>query len=201
MKELLDRIVEKLEEKARFFNSASDVYQNIRSGVIIAKEIVQEAAAEYEECYKDCRECETYDKEKYHCPKFCKVITEAVKEIEENHNDGIRQFANMIKEVCCKKDEDYDKEIISPKFLNDTIENLLVDFVPQDNNGWIPCSERLPSDCEIHEVTAQFSNGKVYTEFAYYDEAKEEWWKHDNDGLVNAIAWKEPSEPYQPKGE
>ena len=69
------------------------------------------------------------------------------------------------------------------------------------NNRWIPCSERLPSDCEIHEVTAQFSNGKVYTEFAYYDEAKGEWWKHDNDGLVNVIAWKEPSAPYQPKGE
>lgn len=69
------------------------------------------------------------------------------------------------------------------------------------SNGWIPCSERLPSDCAIHEVTAQFRNGKTYTEFAYYDETKEEWWKHDDDGLVNVIAWKEPSDPYQPKGE
>ena len=51
-----------------------------------AIEIVKQEAAEYEECYKDCGECEAYDKEKYHCPKFCKVITEAVREIEENHN-------------------------------------------------------------------------------------------------------------------
>ena len=86
MKKVFEKIIEKLEEKARFYNSASDVDQNIRSGVIIAKEIVQETAAEYEECYKDCGECEAYNKEKHHCPKFCKVIKETVKEIEENHN-------------------------------------------------------------------------------------------------------------------
>ena len=89
MNKVFEKIVEKLEEKARFYNSASDVDQNIRSGVIIAKEIVQETAAEYEVCYKDCGECEAYDKEKHHCPKFCKVIKETVKEIEENHNGWI----------------------------------------------------------------------------------------------------------------
>ena len=89
MKKVFEKIIEKLEEKARFYNSASDVDQNIRSGVIIAKEIVQETAAEYEVCYNDCGDCEAYNKEKHHCPKFCKVIKETVKEIEENHNDWI----------------------------------------------------------------------------------------------------------------
>ncbi len=51
-----------------------------------AIEIVKQEAEKYEECYKDCGDCEAYNKEKHHCPKFCKVITEAVKEIEENHN-------------------------------------------------------------------------------------------------------------------
>ena len=69
------------------------------------------------------------------------------------------------------------------------------------NNGWIPCIERLPEDCTIYEVTARFGNGMCYTEFAYYDESKGEWWKHDEDGLVNVLAWKEHSAPYQPKGE
>ena len=54
-----------------------------------AIEIVKQEAEQYEECYKDCGECEAYNKEKYHCPKFCKVIKETVKEIEENHNDWI----------------------------------------------------------------------------------------------------------------
>ena len=51
-----------------------------------AIEIVKQEAEQYQECYKDCGECEAYDKEKFHCPKFCKVIKETVKEIEENHN-------------------------------------------------------------------------------------------------------------------
>ena len=65
---------------------------------------------------------------------------------------------------------------------------------------WIPCEERLPSDTAIHEVTAQFSNGTFYTEFAYYDESREEWWKFDDDGIVNVVAWKEGSEPYKKEG-
>ena len=114
MNKAFEKILERLEEKARFYNSASDVDQNIRSGVIIAKEIVQETAAEYEECYKDCGDCEAYNKEKHHCPKFCKVITEAVKEGEDNHNikgkwemtyKGMRKDVNtglMISVYNCK---------------------------------------------------------------------------------------------------
>lgn len=65
---------------------------------------------------------------------------------------------------------------------------------------WIPCEEGLPSDTAIHEVTAQFSNGTFYTEFAYYDESREEWWKFDDDGTVDVVAWKEGSEPYKKEG-
>ena len=54
-----------------------------------AIEIVKQEAEKYEECYKDCGKCEAYNKEKYHCPKLCKVIKETVKEIEENHNGWI----------------------------------------------------------------------------------------------------------------
>ena len=51
-----------------------------------AIEIVKQEAEQYEEYYKDCGDCEAYNKEKHHCPKFCKVIKKTVKEIEENHN-------------------------------------------------------------------------------------------------------------------
>ena len=54
-----------------------------------AIEIVKQEAEQYEECYKDCGECKAYNKEKHHCPKFCKVIKETVKEIEENRNGWI----------------------------------------------------------------------------------------------------------------
>ena len=79
-----------------------------------AIEIVKQEAEQYEECYKDCGECEAYNKEKHHCPKFCKVIKETVKEIEENHNikgkwemtyKGMRKDVNtglMISVYNCK---------------------------------------------------------------------------------------------------
>ena len=54
-----------------------------------AIEIVKQEAEKYEECYKDCGECEAYEKEKHYCPKFCNVIKETVKEIEANHNGWI----------------------------------------------------------------------------------------------------------------
>ena len=66
------------------------------------------------------------------------------------------------------------------------------------NDGWIPCSERLPEEPLIYEVKARFNNQIIYTEFAYYDASRCEWWKHDDDGLVNAIAWREHT-PYSEK--
>ena len=54
-----------------------------------AIEIVKQEAEKYEECYKNCGDCEAYEKEKHYCPKFCNVIKETVKEIEANHNDWI----------------------------------------------------------------------------------------------------------------
>lgn len=98
MNKVFEKIIENLEVEA---DSANDkimeqetekdmaYYDGYDDGCSKAIEIVKQEAAAYEECYKDCGECEEYDKEKHHCPKFCKVIKETVKEIEENHNGWI----------------------------------------------------------------------------------------------------------------
>lgn len=97
MQAVFEKIIEKLEEeKMSYFLTIANTgdekldcaYEQVGDALDKAIEIVKQEAAEYEECYKDCGECEAYDKEKHHCPKFCKVITEAVREIEENHNKG-----------------------------------------------------------------------------------------------------------------
>ena len=90
MQEVFEKIVEKLEElHERYINQYGAVGGNpMAFSVKECMEIVKQEAADYEECYKDCGDCEAYNKEKHHCPKFCKVIKEAVKEIEENHNKG-----------------------------------------------------------------------------------------------------------------
>lgn len=106
-------------------------------------------------------------------------------------NAGLRKAEVIVNQLA----EEYNKEHDDTDYANIEL------YAFWQKYQWIPCSERLPEDCTIYEVTAQFGNGMCYTEFAYYDESKGEWWKHDDDGLVNVLAWKEHSAPYQPKGE
>ena len=104
MQAVFEKIIEKLEERTSFLSDCTkygnkDAEQQNKSYSTMMMyevadlvddliEIVKQEAEQYEECYKDCGDCEAYNKEKHHCPKFCKVITEAVNEIEENHNKG-----------------------------------------------------------------------------------------------------------------
>ena len=105
MQKVFEKIIEKLEERTSFLsdctkygNKDSEQQKNSYSTMMMYEvadlvddliEIVKQEAEKYEECYKDCGDCEAYNKEKHHCPKFCKVIKETVKEIEENHNGWI----------------------------------------------------------------------------------------------------------------
>ena len=104
MNKVFEKIIEKLEERTSFLSDCTkygnkDAEQQNKSYSTMMMyevadlvddliEIIKQEAEQYEECYKDCGDCEAYNKEKHHCPKFCKVITETVREIEENHNKG-----------------------------------------------------------------------------------------------------------------
>ena len=98
MQAAFEKIIEKLNSKKAYFQRFyecegksehdADLNKSTQLAFDDAIEIVKQEAEQYEECYKDCGDCEAYDKEKHHCPKFCKVIKETVKEIEENHNKG-----------------------------------------------------------------------------------------------------------------
>ena len=71
----VDKVVEQLEkQKSGLTEWAED--EAFKLAIHKAIEIVKQEADQYEECYKDCGDCEAYNKEKHHCPKFCKVIME-----------------------------------------------------------------------------------------------------------------------------
>ena len=98
MNKVFEKIIEKLNCKKAYFKKFyecegksehdADLNKSTQLAFDDAIEIVKQEAEQYEECYNDCGDCEAYNKEKHHCPKFCKVIKETVKEIEENHNKG-----------------------------------------------------------------------------------------------------------------
>ena len=137
MQEVFENIVEKLEKLADEayksycigFNSDDraeyDAYIN-------AIEIFKQEAEKYEECYKDCGDCEAYNKEKHHCPKFCKVIKETVKEIEENHNGWVPCSERLPEEAfgCLVTVMD-----CNPSAQTE-FENILPYFVGYDGESW-----------------------------------------------------------------
>ena len=142
MKDVFEKIIEKLNSKKAYFQRFyecegksehdADLNKSTQLAFDDAIEIVKQEAAEYEECYKDCEECEAYNKEKHHCPKFCKVIKETVKEIEENHNDWIPCSERMPEEAfgCLVTVIDF-----NPVTQNE-FENILPYVVGYDGNGW-----------------------------------------------------------------
>ena len=71
----------------------------------------------------------------------------------------------------------------------------------QYNNGWIPCSERLPKENGYYYVTQivkSVSTGKkIAIEKAYVEFSIGEWRRAKQ---LEVIAWLD-IEPYQPKGE
>ncbi|EET60397.1 hypothetical protein BRYFOR_07593 [Marvinbryantia formatexigens DSM 14469] len=72
-----------------------------------------------------------------------------------------------------------------------------------EDDGWIIWDgKNLPPEGELAEVTIKPKILKTpYRSIGYYDRDREEWWKYDDDGILDVIAWKMPSLPYRPKEE
>lgn len=58
---------------------------------------------------------------------------------------------------------------------------------------WIPCSERLPKEARAVEVTMYDGNRAI----GHFYNRLDTWFDSINDGAIDVIAWKEPSEPWE----
>ena len=108
-------------------------------------------------------------------------------------------------------------EVLSHVDFDSTIQNSLENFlkaitneaieiVKQEaeryNNGWIPCSEKLPDVRQDVLVTVKytgFMGMHGYWIKTGHMEAENDWWGDCAGGEV--IAWQPLPQPYQPKGE
>ena len=65
------------------------------------------------------------------------------------------------------------------------------------NNGWIPCSERLPNDFMSVEYLTTV-NGHFYPEINYYCVANHKWFSsRKTTKEVDVIAWQPLPEPFK----
>lgn len=83
--------------------------------------------------------------------------------------------------------------------LYDVKENVK-DLAAKYNDGWIPCSERLPDDATVYEVTEEIliNSKKQYVVEHRLFGTEGEWLIPSN---RKVIAWKPLPNPYREKGE
>ena len=84
----------------------------------------------------------------------------------------------------------FNSEMLSPRWfaINEMLE--IIKRQPRVEE-WIPCSERLPKTSQDLEVTCK--NGGRFV--AYY--TGKNWYHCITNAVVDVIAWKEPSEPWE----
>lgn len=120
------------------------------------------------------------------------------KVVEELKNE--KEFWNDVtcnKEIGKQKARSYAYaiEIVqSNGFLKTTLKN---------NNGWIPCSERLPEEHKLYDITFKNSAG-IHSDSAIYNPYLKRWlWDADETELVESevLAWAEKREPYREEQE
>ena len=71
----------------------------------------------------------------------------------------------------------------------------------QYNNGWIPCSERLPDDFMSFEYLT-IRKGHTLATITYYCVVNHKWYLSRNSSKeIDVIAWQPLPKPYQTKGE
>ncbi len=86
------------------------------------------------------------------------------------------------------------------KGISDAIE-IVKQEAEQYNNGWIPCSERLPDDFMSFEYLT-IRKGHTLATITYYCVVNHKWYLSRNSSKeIDVIAWKPLPQPYHPKGE
>jgi hypothetical protein len=104
-------------------------------------------------------------------------------------------------------DRDEDKYFFQLYFLRQEIMPLLDKVEAEYNNGWIPCSERLPEGEDYG--LAQYADGKYDLGdddniwMAFYNHTEGHWEYETDEGLLitpEVIAWQPLPKPYK-KGE
>ena len=133
---------------------------------------------------------------------FEKIIEKLEEYRDENLVEHDSEMANHCKQDCNDVNDCtlcvWDKAI-------EIVKQEAEKFVPDTNvgnNGWIPCSEKLPELRQDVLVTVKytgFMGMHGYWIKTGHMEAENDWWGDCAGGEV--IAWQPLPQPYQPKGE
>lgn len=169
MKEFIDKLIGRLEEEQK--EAQRDASHSFAMGFKSAKLIVNELAEEY-------KQDKTF--------QYVLLQTDILKRM------GI--------DVSCKWETATQNamalEHAYMRGRQDEIDRF-AEWQEEHNNGWIPCSERLPKDDSMYLVTVEYSSGKIEVNFGWFDRFGYIWYVGKNGfGTDNVHAWMPLPAPY-----
>ena len=159
---------------------------------------LEEEKKQYHKQYvDDCIGYTTYHRYEHELDK----IIEIVNELAEEYNEGWIEKLLEAKKNCSE-----DSDCSECPFGQIEDRCILAELqISGGNNGWIPCSSgRLPeenTDVEvtIEEIANDVGGKRYYNARSWLQDGQ--WVIKKNPYNPTVIAWKYPTEPYQPKGE
>lgn len=134
--------------------------------------------------------------------EFIKKLIERLEEKEKRcHDMALAEIMNnghsMDAERLLSQEDTYSNII---RIVNELAEEYNVSEMP---TGWIACSERLPEDGVVVDLSCEYM-GVLYETVGYLkDGNRGHSYIVDNDVFMRSavLAWKKRPAPYQPKGE
>ena len=111
--------------------------------------------------------------------------------------DAKKQYFQKFYEVDGKTEED---ECINKatQLAFDDAKNIVQEVAEEYNNGWIPCSERLPEDDSICIVTVEYPNNETVVDYGWFDRESVCWFVGMQEfRSSNILAWKPLPEPFK----
>lgn len=111
--------------------------------------------------------------------------------------DEKKQYFQKFYEADGKTEED---EFINKatQLAFDDAKNIVQEVAEEYNNGWIPCSERLPVDDSICIVTVEYPNNETVVDYGWFDRIGVCWYVGMQEfRTLNIIAWQPLPELYK----
>ena len=116
-------------------------------------------------------------------------------------NKAFEKILDMLEATRYIAQDDSAAELIRTRIWNKALhkaKQIVQEVVEEYNNGWIPCSERLPEDDYICIVTVEYPNNETVVDYGWFDRKSVCWFVGTQEFRTsNILAWQPLPEPFK----
>ena len=111
--------------------------------------------------------------------------------------DAKKQYFQKFYDTDGKTEEDECINKATQLAFDDT-KKIVQEVAEEYNNGWIPCSERLPEDDSICIVTVEYPNNETVVDYGWFDRKGVCWFVGMQEFRTsNILAWQPLPKPFK----